>query len=474
MATIEQLALWAVALLCVAWGFWKRYYRWKNPQAPALVSGPVPWLGAAVAFGKGPPVRFLEETARSALGDCFTLHVAGRYLTFVLNPQYYEKFFNPDEALTGIDFAHATQPFLTRCFGVPAADYFASHLPDLAALRRRLSPARLPALAAALQGNLSSHVAALSLPAEGRLPRFRDFLQRASFAASVRALFGDALADSPLLYEHFLRFDDSFELASSDLPHFLLPSFTRAKAALLSALAAASPSWPPLPPQQQQEDPDALVASVVRGSRDHAQGASWALATLWASQANTMVSLFWLVIDLLSNPAFLSRARLQAQQALQKHGGLLSSAAVSEMPLLDAALRESLRLRSAPVILRATVRPVSLGPYVVPPGHFLCLSPLLSHRRHDLFPDPSSWAPERWLPPNDSQPLHRYAYISFGSGLYRCPGQSYAHLQLVLIAAFLLTTFDFQLLDPVPSASLDCLVGVQKPLNDVRVDYRRL
>jgi cytochrome P450 len=348
---------------------------------------------------------------------------------------------------------------------------------QLTALRTRLAPAKLSSLALSLHQHLDTfcrHYAPLQAES-GTLEHFRDFVQRATFAASVRSLFGDAIADTPQLFEQFLVFDQYFELASSDLPHFLLPRFTRARAFLLRALAEGSRSWPDeATGAPAAHSPEVMVGRVVRGARSPVDGAPWLLGTFWASQANTMVSLFWYLIDLCAHPDFLQKARAQAEAAVAQHGGQYTKAAVSEMTLLDAALKESVRLRAAPIILRATLRPVTFGPYEVPPGHFLCLSPLMSHRRHDMFEQPHSWVPERWLAPHDPlKDLHRYAYISFGSSLYRCPGQHYAYLQLVLIAAYLLINFDWEMRGPIPEAQLDCLVGVQKPAGDLPMAFRR-
>lgn len=468
------MLVWLVALSLVAWGAWIRYYRWVNPRAPRLYSGAVPWVGCAVAFGKGPPVKFVEKCATE--GDIFTVHVAGRYLTFLLNPDYFPAFFNPDEDASGIDFAHATQPFLTRCFGVPRDDYFAGHLSHLTHLRRRLAPTRLEDIAAGLEAALLAHAPPSSasssdslaygllsnfdsMPERTTITNFRDVVQRLSFAASVRTLFGERVASTPQLYERFIQFDDWFEIASSSVPHVFLPSFTRAKQFLLDALETGASEW----------TRDDLFAKTVLGDKAPREGAPWVLGVLWASQANTMVTLFWYLLDLMKNPAFTNQARAEAEQAYAKHGKWTADC-VSECKLLLAALKETGRLHSAPIIVRATLRPVEFGPYVVPKGHFLCLSPMLSHRRHDLFSEANSWDPLRWLNSKDPEAnWKRFANISFGSSIYRCPGQHYAYLQLVLIAAMLITRYDFTLDSDLPAAALDCLVGVQKPQSNVTV-----
>ena len=59
---------------------------------------------------------FIKQ-CQTKYGDTFTLHLAGRHLTFLMNPEDLEVFFSRDESV--VDFRFATQPFLSRCFGVP-------------------------------------------------------------------------------------------------------------------------------------------------------------------------------------------------------------------------------------------------------------------------------------------------------------------------------------------------------------------
>ena len=49
------------------------------------------------------------------------MHLAGRNMTFLLNPEDFPQFFSSDEEV--VDFQYATQPFLSRCFGVPKVKF---------------------------------------------------------------------------------------------------------------------------------------------------------------------------------------------------------------------------------------------------------------------------------------------------------------------------------------------------------------
>ena len=83
---------------------WSRHLRrvWFPPtNEPPLVSGYLPFIGAAVLLGRGPPVDFLRQCRENAAKSSpnnphgnFTLHVGGRNMTFVFDPAFFDAFFD--------------------------------------------------------------------------------------------------------------------------------------------------------------------------------------------------------------------------------------------------------------------------------------------------------------------------------------------------------------------------------------------
>jgi cytochrome P450 len=94
-------------------------------------------------------------------------------------------------------------------------------------------------------------------------------------------------------------------------------------------------------------------------------------------------------------------------------------ASEDEEAYLEATITESLRLR--PVISavgRYLTEPLELGGRVIPAGVHVNPSIYLLHRRPDLYPEPETFQPERFL---DRTP-GTYEWIPFGGGVRRCLG----------------------------------------------------
>jgi cytochrome P450 len=75
--------------------------------------------------------------------------------------------------------------------------------------------------------------------------------------------------------------------------------------------------------------------------------------------------------------------------------------------------------------------PVEIGGWQLPAGITVTPSIYLVHRRPDVYPDPESFVPERFL----SNPPGTYTWIPFGGGVRRCIGGSFAHFEMQVVLA---------------------------------------
>jgi cytochrome P450 len=99
------------------------------------------------------------------------------------------------------------------------------------------------------------------------------------------------------------------------------------------------------------------------------------------------------------------------------------------LPLLDAVIKESLRL-VAPVPF-LPLRPIQRrDPRKLLPGTIV-LSPHLTHRVPELYPEPLRYRPERWFGINPNP----FEYLPFSSGARRCPGYHFATEFMRLVTA---------------------------------------
>jgi cytochrome P450 len=112
---------------------------------------------------------------------------------------------------------------------------------------------------------------------------------------------------------------------------------------------------------------------------------------------------------------------------------------LAALPLLDAVIKESMRLLS-PVAFtgRTSTQGATLGGHAIPEGTDVFVSPLVTHRLPELYERPNSFLPERWL---KGEPPSPWAYLPFGAGPHVCVGASLAALEIRLTLAMLLQRF---------------------------------
>lgn len=132
-----------------------------------------------------------------------------------------------------------------------------------------------------------------------------------------------------------------------------------------------------------------------------------------AGHETTANSLAWTFERLVRNPAPYARLR-----ELVRSGDREAADAY-----VEATIYEGMRVRPViPMIVRLVKRPWRLGEYVVPARTPVAVSIVAVHHRPDVYPDPHSFRPERFL----EQKPGTYTWISFGGGIRRCLGASLA------------------------------------------------
>jgi len=111
-----------VGLLTIFLAYTSRAHGHGTEKFPPVRSGWLPWLGCALEFGKE-PLNFIKMTKDEVtmmlhnnlmhctqLGHVFTIHAAGKYMTFISSPAHYDYFFHTAHA----DFQKAVQPYTNK------------------------------------------------------------------------------------------------------------------------------------------------------------------------------------------------------------------------------------------------------------------------------------------------------------------------------------------------------------------------
>jgi cytochrome P450 len=116
-----------------------------------------------------------------------------------------------------------------------------------------------------------------------------------------------------------------------------------------------------------------------------------------------------------------------AIERLARHPDVLARVRAGDDAYLDAVIKEVLRVRPVlSIVARKTLAPFEVGGWTLPPGVHVTPCIYLTHRRPDLWDDPTAFRPERFL---DGAP-EPYAFIPFGGGTRRCLGAAFATLEM--------------------------------------------
>jgi len=137
----------------------------------------------------------------------------------------------------------------------------------------------------------------------------------------------------------------------------------------------------------------------------------------------------------LSPPIFYPQISITPGEASDLKTGLTSARSINNLPLLDAILLETLRLRpsvpgSQPRITPSSTSrsPISLCGYAnIPAGVRVSAQAYSLHRNAKAFPEPEVWRPERWLDASQEKKDEMMQWFwPFGSGGRMCIGNHFA------------------------------------------------
>lgn len=122
---------------------------------------------------------------------------------------------------------------------------------------------------------------------------------------------------------------------------------------------------------------------------------------------------------------------------------------VTHLPYLGAVLKEAMRLHpSVGLILECEVPKggVSICGKHIPGGTIIGINAWVLHRNGQIFPDPDSFIPERWLE-NSPETLKEMeqSFFTFGSGSRTCIGKNISLMEMHKIIPQLLREFEIRL-----------------------------
>jgi cytochrome P450 len=148
---------------------------------------------------------------------------------------------------------------------------------------------------------------------------------------------------------------------------------------------------------------------------------------------------------LLENPIWFDRIYTELKTKLSGPPETASSVELSHLPILNAVINESMRIR--PAIQQDWPREipedgVEFCGQFLPGGTIVHLQMYAVHTDPNLWEEPDKFMPERWLKENPTEPLNEV--IPFSRGVRSCIGRNLAEAELRMILSMLVYYFEFE------------------------------
>jgi cytochrome P450 len=158
-----------------------------------------------------------------------------------------------------------------------------------------------------------------------------------------------------------------------------------------------------------------------------------------AGHETTANSLTWALHLLTTNEASMAAFREELDRVVVEG---LTLERVMQLRYCHAVMDETLRLfPPAWIFARTAVEADTFDNIETRSGEMFLLSPYVTHRREDLWPEPSTFKPERFLA-DQSAARSEFRYYPFGGGPHLCIGQHFALLEAMVVLALLHKRFD--------------------------------
>lgn len=181
------------------------------------------------------------------------------------------------------------------------------------------------------------------------------------------------------------------------------------------------------------------------------------LTLLWASQANTLPAAFWSIafLSLPENLRFVEAIQETVSGDGDNNGEMLHRIcleACNPNSLLARCCHEAVRLRSPSIDVRIAVSnivvPVASNRHVaIAKGSVVAVNPWIANLDPRFYETPHVYDPDRTSVrlPHPVAGIQGISGLSFGGGVYRCPGRQFATMELAVLVGILITNFDFRL-----------------------------
>ena len=437
---------------------------------PPIVSGNWPVLGHLLELRKRPIELF--QRVRDECGEIGELNFAGNRVVMMMGEAQEAFFRASDEQL---DQA-AAYPFMKPVFGEGVvfdatpeqrkqalrnqslrADYMKGHAETIATEVRRMMA---------------------SLGNEGEIDVL-DFFAELTIYTSSACLIGKQFREelTPEYFKIFYDLEKGTDALAYVNPYLPLPVFRtrdRARRRLVELLQSVFDRRASDENAEQELFDLLLTLKNDDGSPRYTvdQITGMFISLMFAGHHTTSGSAAWTLIELLKHPDLMGEVTEELDE-IYGDGRDVSYQALREIPKLEQAIHEALRLHPPLILLmRKVMYDFHYKQWTIPAGKLVGVSPAVSNRMPECFPEPHRFDPSRYEEPR-AEDRQLFYWIPFGAGRHRCVGAAFAMMQLKAIFSDLLGEYEFELSQPPDSYENDHSKMVVQLRQPCRARYRR-
>ncbi|KXN88639.1 Lanosterol 14-alpha demethylase [Leucoagaricus sp. SymC.cos] len=493
----------------------------RKPNEPPVVFHWLPVIGSAVGYGNDPLNFFFK--CREKYGDVFTFVLLGRRITVALGTKGNNFILGGKSLVFSAEdaYTHLTTPVFGKdvVYDVPNEVF----MEQKKFVKIGLSTDNLRAYVGMIEEEVEEylkHDPAFSVFQSNDISEWGQFdvlkvLQGITILTASRTLQGREVRAGldKTFADIFNDLDGGFTPLNFLFPNLPLDSYRKRDV----AQKKMSDFYVNVIRQRRNgtttdHDHDMIAALMQqsyrdgRSLKDH-EIAHIMIALLMAGQHTSSATGSWALLHIAERPDVCEALYKEQVQHFSNPDGTLRSMTYEELrqlPIMDSIIRETLRMHPPIHSIMRYVRddmpiPATLAApgkdstYVVPKGHYVLASPLVSQLDPQIWKDAERWEPTRWSDPEGvaAQAYETYEdaqgekidygfgavskgtespYQPFGAGKHRCIGEQFAYLQLGTIISTFIRHIEVKI-DKVPEHNYHTMITL--PKTPRAISYRR-
>ncbi len=439
-------------------------------KAPPKMAGGLPLIGHMIAFGKNPYDYMVH--LRKTLGEIGEFRMFHQEMVLLTGPEGNEAFFRAPDAQLDQNEAYKV---MTPIFGKGVIFDAPPHIKDQQ-LKMLMPVLRDKPMRTYSQVIVDEVEEAIKDWGESGEVDLLEFMKQLTIYTSSHCLLGDEFRYE--LNEEFARLYHDLEKGMAPIafifPNFPIPVLRRRDKARVRLQELVTQIIEKRAQKTEKSD-DAFQMLIDTRYEDGSRLSpneitGMLIGTLFAGHHTTAGTATWIALELARNPDDLDKVLTEFDE-LYGENGEVTFQSLREIPVFERVIKEVLRLHPPLIFLiRKVSKDLPFKDYLIKAGKYVCISPRVSHRIAEIFPNPDKFDPERFTEERqeDATP---FSWIAFGGGRHKCSGNAFAMLQLKAIHAILLRRYRFELVDAPESYIDNYKEMVVQPNSPCRVRY---